>query len=276
MEENDYAIYFQIHGEVSMKVTSKIHKRQPEIISGARLVRLDKAFAEREKLAARVEKLAVEAFNTYELSLQKLTELRPLIAQLRELFMKLKPGEQIAGCRTWTNYCERILHRTDRRIRQILHGVNPASEKHSRKALPAKKDMSAEAEPKTVMVPEAYIEAPKHLSEKQATMASAPTPKQIADPLKVDSKHYKVEFENDRVRVLRVKYGPREKSVMHGHPATLAIYLTENRARFTFPGGKTEERSWKAGQTMFIPAEEHLPENLTDKPLELVLVEMKS
>ena len=107
-------------------------------------------------------------------------------------------------------------------------------------------------------------------------MASAPTPKPITDPLNVDSKHYTVEFENDRMRVLRVKYGPQEKSVMHGHPASLAIFLTENRARFTFPGGKTEERSWTAGQTMFISAEEHLPENLTDKPLELVLVELKS
>jgi hypothetical protein len=107
-------------------------------------------------------------------------------------------------------------------------------------------------------------------------MASAPTPKPITDPLKVDPKHYKVEFENDRMRVLRAKYGPHEKSVMHGHPASLAIFLTENRGRFTFPGGKTEERSWTAGQTMFIPAEEHLPENLTDKPLELILVELKS
>ena len=85
-----------------------------------------------------------------------------------------------------------------------------------------------------------------------------------------------MEFENERVRMLRVKYGPREKSVMHAHPATLAIFLTENRARFTFPGGKSEESSWTAGQIIFIPAEEHLPENLTNKPLELVLVELKS
>jgi quercetin dioxygenase-like cupin family protein len=108
-------------------------------------------------------------------------------------------------------------------------------------------------------------------------MSTAPAPRPIAaDPLKVDPKHYKVEFENDHMRVLRVKYGPHEKSVMHSHPATLAIFLTENRARFTFPGGKTEERGWAAGQVMSIPAEEHLPENLTDKPLELVLVELKS
>ncbi len=63
-------------------------------------------------------------------------------------------------------------------------------------------------------------------------MSTAPTPRPVTqDPLKVDPKHYKVEFENDRVRVLRITYGPREKSVMHGHPATVAVFSTENRAR---------------------------------------------
>jgi hypothetical protein len=33
-----------------------------------------------------------------------------------------------------------------------------------------------------------------------------------ADPVKVDSKHYTVEVENEKVRVLRIKYGPHEKS----------------------------------------------------------------
>jgi quercetin dioxygenase-like cupin family protein len=91
----------------------------------------------------------------------------------------------------------------------------------------------------------------------------------------VDPKHYKVELENDQVRVLRITYGAREKSVMHGHPATVAVFLTENRARFTFPDGTTTERTWKAGESMLLAPEEHLPENLTDKPLELVLVELR-
>ena len=41
------------------------------------------------------------------------------------------------------------------------------------------------------------------------------------DPIVVDARHYSVELENDRVRVLRIKYGPGEKSAMHGHPATV-------------------------------------------------------
>ena len=107
-------------------------------------------------------------------------------------------------------------------------------------------------------------------------MSTAPKRQQVpADPVKVDAKHYKVELDNKNVRVLRVKYGAHEKSVMHGHPACFAVFLTESRARFTFPNGKTEERTWKAGDTMSMPAETHLPENMGDTPLELVLIEFK-
>jgi quercetin dioxygenase-like cupin family protein len=59
------------------------------------------------------------------------------------------------------------------------------------------------------------------------------------DPVKVDAKHYKVEFENDQVRVLRIKYAPHEKSVMHEHPAAVAVFLTDSNATFTTPDGKT-------------------------------------
>ncbi len=48
----------------------------------------------------------------------------------------------------------------------------------------------------------------------------------------VDAAHYKVEFENDQVRVLRVIYGPLEKSVMHEHPASIGVYLTDDRPHF--------------------------------------------
>jgi len=95
------------------------------------------------------------------------------------------------------------------------------------------------------------------------------------DAAKVDSKHYKVEFENSRVRVLRVKYGPHEKSVMHSHPDLVAIFLTDGRVKFTYPGGKTEEQDMKAGTALFTPAVKHLPENITDSDMEIILVELK-
>lgn len=96
------------------------------------------------------------------------------------------------------------------------------------------------------------------------------------DATKVDSKHYKVEFENARVRILRVKYGPHEKSVMHRHPAAIAIFQNDGKVKFTYPNGKTEEREMKAGQTLFTPAVTHLPENLTGNDMDVILVELKT
>ena len=96
------------------------------------------------------------------------------------------------------------------------------------------------------------------------------------DPVKVDSKHYKVESQNSRVRVLRIHYGPHEKSVWHYHPAAVATAITDAHIKFSLPGGKSEERSMKAGETMILPAGKHLPENLSDSDFEVVLVELKT
>jgi quercetin dioxygenase-like cupin family protein len=96
------------------------------------------------------------------------------------------------------------------------------------------------------------------------------------DPVKVDAKHYKVEFENDQVRVLRIKYAPHEKSVMHEHPAAVAVFLTDSNATFTTPDGKTVPADAKAGGVQWEAGGKHLPENVGDKPMELILVELKA
>jgi quercetin dioxygenase-like cupin family protein len=106
-------------------------------------------------------------------------------------------------------------------------------------------------------------------------MVASAVPAMAQDAVKVDSKHYKVEFENDQVRVLRITYGPHEKSVMHGHPANLAVFLTDGKVRFTLPDGKTQDVAIKAGTTQWNAGGKHLPENVGDKPFELVLVELK-
>ncbi len=96
------------------------------------------------------------------------------------------------------------------------------------------------------------------------------------DATKADPKHYKVELENTQVRVLRIHYGPHEKSVMHEHPASVAVFLTDGDVRFTLPDGKTIESHFKRGQIQWEAAGKHLPENTSDKPLELILAELKS
>ena len=68
-----------------------------------------------------------------------------------------------------------------------------------------------------------------------------------ADPVEVDPKHYKVEFENDRVRVLRIRYGAREKSAMHGHPPGIAVILSECDFRFYLRERRKQDILGKGG-----------------------------
>lgn len=96
------------------------------------------------------------------------------------------------------------------------------------------------------------------------------------DPVKVDAKHYKVEFENSQVRVLRIKYGPHEKSIMHRHPNAVAVFLTDGNTTFTYPKGEPQQNINNAGETRWTPAGLHLPENTGDQPFEVILVELKS
>jgi quercetin dioxygenase-like cupin family protein len=95
------------------------------------------------------------------------------------------------------------------------------------------------------------------------------------DPVKVDTKHYKVEFENDQVRVLRISYGPGEKSVMHEHPDAVAVFLADADGKFNMPDGTATDFHNKKGTTMWTPAGKHLPENTGKQPFELILVELK-
>jgi quercetin dioxygenase-like cupin family protein len=96
------------------------------------------------------------------------------------------------------------------------------------------------------------------------------------DPVKVDPKHYTVAFENSQVRVLKIHYGPHEKSVMHKHPDSVVTFLTDVHVKFTTPDGKSVEQSGKAGDTNWTPAGTHLPENLSDTAMDAILVELKT
>ena len=95
------------------------------------------------------------------------------------------------------------------------------------------------------------------------------------DPVKVDPKHYTVVFENAEVRVLHIHYGVGEKSVMHSHPDSVAVFLEDQKAKMTRPDGKSEEMSGKKGEAVFTPAGVHLPENIGSGPIDLILVELK-
>jgi quercetin dioxygenase-like cupin family protein len=96
------------------------------------------------------------------------------------------------------------------------------------------------------------------------------------DPVKVDPKHYKVEMENDQVRVLRVKIGPKEVVPMHEHTLNRVVtYLTDQDFSVMGADGKIEHPTHKAGEVSWGGMAKHKEENLSDKPFEVVVVELK-
>ena len=62
------------------------------------------------------------------------------------------------------------------------------------------------------------------------TMAQTAAQK-LPDAVTADPKHYTVEFENDIVRVLRVRLGAGESAPSHAHAAYCAIELSDSSLR---------------------------------------------
>lgn len=91
--------------------------------------------------------------------------------------------------------------------------------------------------------------------------AGLPVPK--LDPAVVDTHHYSVMFENERVRVLRVHYGPREKGATHEHVLNrVVLYLNDQ------PGAKADDVRIAGAAT-------HAEENASDQPADRIAVELK-
>lgn len=83
------------------------------------------------------------------------------------------------------------------------------------------------------------------------------------DPVLVDAAHYRVLFENEYVRVLRVRYGPRETGARHEHKLNrVVLYLNDQ------PNAKADDVRMSGPAT-------HVEENKSDAPAERIAVEIK-
>lgn len=103
------------------------------------------------------------------------------------------------------------------------------------------------------------------------------------DPLSILPKNYRLVYENEYVRVIRVTYAAHEKLPLHDHPdkPTVYVYLSDSgRVRFSH----VEEHPFtivrppeKAGTFRVSPGrvERHTVENLGDIPSEFFRVELK-
>jgi quercetin dioxygenase-like cupin family protein len=95
------------------------------------------------------------------------------------------------------------------------------------------------------------------------------------DQVIVDPGIAKVEFENDQVRVVRVRYNAHQKGQVHSHPARLSVTITGNDVRVTLPDGKSMTAMRKAHEMFWSDAITHGVENLSDSPMENIEIELK-
>jgi hypothetical protein len=92
---------------------------------------------------------------------------------------------------------------------------------------------------------------------------AGPAPVSKLDPVKTDPKHYKVELENEHVRVLRIHFGPHEKGETHEHILNRVV-LNLN-----------DQTSGKADDVRVAGAATHAEENTSDQPADRIAVELK-
>jgi hypothetical protein len=96
------------------------------------------------------------------------------------------------------------------------------------------------------------------------------------DPVKIMPKNYRVEFENDQVRVVRVKVAPKETLRLHDHATNrVSVTLTDQDFRITAADGTVQNPRRKAGEVAWGTPVKHTEENLGDKPVEIVMVDLK-
>ena len=94
----------------------------------------------------------------------------------------------------------------------------------------------------------------------------------LRDAVTADPKHYTVEFENDIVRVLRVKVGAGESAPAHRHDAYCAIEVSDSSLR----EGNGPVASSMTGQVFCGDAISHGPTNVGKAVAESIVVEFKN
>ncbi len=85
----------------------------------------------------------------------------------------------------------------------------------------------------------------------------------------------RVEIDNQRVIVRRNIHPPHGVTPMHSHHAGVVVYLTDLRELSTKPDGSSRIVSHKAGDVAWAEAREHKLQNLSDKPSEVIEIELK-
>ncbi len=97
------------------------------------------------------------------------------------------------------------------------------------------------------------------------------------DPVIVSSSMYKVLLENEHVRVVRYSIQPGERDDWHTHPAKFSYVVSGGTLRITLDDRGSFDITEETGDASWMPAlGKHFAENVGDRPVSIVLVEVKS
>ena len=95
------------------------------------------------------------------------------------------------------------------------------------------------------------------------------------DVVRVAPTHIRVDFENDRTRVLRLTLAAGEMIPTHDDRSGVLVCLAACRIRFTMPDSQTQDVELKAGETRWMPEARRVTRNLADGPVEMLYIESK-
>ena len=115
--------------------------------------------------------------------------------------------------------------------------------------------------PEGMHSPEVTGDDPFNIIEVELKKPAARKP--AHDAARLDAKHFRVELENDQVRVLRVTLGAHQSAPVRDSYNKVAIFLTDTA-------------NHKAGDAAWETAADEKIDNPGDKPLEMVLVELRN
>lgn len=94
------------------------------------------------------------------------------------------------------------------------------------------------------------------------------------DPVESNPQHYKVVFENARVRVLEYTDRPGDRTTPHEHPDSVMYTLSSFRRRLV-SGDVQREVELQSGTVSWLPAQQHHGENIGDSETHVLFVELK-
>lgn len=117
----------------------------------------------------------------------------------------------------------------------------------------------------------------ENLSIELKDLSGSPVDLPDLDALAVDPEHHVVDFENDRVRVVRMTYPPGTKTPLHRHLSGFGVFLTDAHGRNVTEEGDVVPIDAKAGSTFWTEggSPPHVTENLSEDELVVLIVEMK-